>query len=504
MSIKLIPHADWMKHTNAPGFKRSKELLQLDIALLAHERSLSSVSIQVVQKKFDVWKKSQGPGQAWKTSRRNKDKYVDLLATLLEKGADSDSAWGTTPNFMHESLVHSRLGVLYLFGHLKADPKVFNVLLEGGLSLGGGLLSGMGSAVKDGGLGSTHAKNIALAKGPVMVAGGPLIAAGRSTDWKSTRQFSGQPGAMAQFTDFMRSIEAWFREIAAKLIAEFKAKWKFELPVQTVNAAVNTVCSAVGAGIVSAGLDTAKGAVVTADAVFTRVRAWRLSKDVEFASGHPSMVVNTIHRAMSASIGEGMWQMLQGVAGMGLTAASMGAGMIVSMVVAAVEMLAKLFWRLYEVTQMNKFFGEAAEHWRNRDTNNALHKQPFAFARWYRKHVLLAPALAILTLNSGICGDKMIYLSMFNDDQTPISSDEFSRGTASIENLKVWGARYLGDCGFSFSSENDTADRLLTFAQGSGAVDRNAAGNEDAVVQAHQANLTGGAKVWDKTVRVMS
>jgi len=51
---------------------------------------------------------------------------------------------------------------------------------------------------------------------------------------------------------------------------------------------------------------------------------------------------------------------------------------------------------------------------------------------------------------------------------------------------------YLKNCGFSFSSGNDMVSRLVNFAQGGGG----------ATLVAHQANLTGGWKVWDIVKRV--
>lgn len=182
--------------------------------------------------------------------------------------------------------------------------------------------------------------------------------------------------------------------------------------------------------------------------------------------------------------------MMKGAANMGLAAASAGAGLIAGVLIAGAEMLAKLFWRLYETSQMRTFFTEAAEHWRNKDSGGALQTQPFAFARWYRKHVLLAPALAIITLNSGICGDKMVYLSMFKDDQSQISGAEFQAGVQHLDSLKVWGVKYLSETGFSFGANDAMAGKFLQFAKGGG----------NGVIEAHQANLTGGALVWDKVV----
>ena len=492
IATKLVEYNDWMKHTASVGRPRSRELKALDAAIQAHQTQMTKTTLLAVSSKFAAWKKSHGPGAEWKSSTRNKDKYLDLLETLLVSGADSDEAWGTVPNFMHESLINSRLGVLYLFGNLSVSPRLFNVILEGGMGIVGSAVGYAGADLKDGGLGNAAANTASLTMPTVMVPGNVIL----ESSWDATKGAIGTPGAMATLQSFATAVRRWFQNFANKVIEEFKSKWHCELPAALVKSAINTACSATlsaaTAGLISGALDLTKGTIASVDAAITKIRAWRSSKDVEFASGHPTTVVDTIHRAMWASIGEGLWTMLKGAANMGLTVAGAGAGLIAGVVIAGAEMLAKLFWRLYEVAAMGRFFGEAAEHWRNRDSADALHLQPFRFSRWYRKHVLLAPALTVLTLNSGICGDKMTYLSMFRDDASQISSAEFQRGVEHLDGLKVWGVEYLKNCGFSFSSGNDMVSRLVNFAQGGGG----------ATLVAHQANLTGGWKVWDVVKRV--
>jgi hypothetical protein len=72
----------------------------------------------------------------------------------------------------------------------------------------------------------------------------------------------------------------------------------------------------------------------------------------------------------------------------------------------------------------------------------------------------------VLTLNTGICGDKMRYLSMFSASGQLISSDAFLHGARFLDNLKPWGAKYLDDAGFSIRSGGDVLVNQLvnTFA----------------------------------------
>ena len=489
MPTTLVSYDDWIKHTESLGARRSDELRALDGVIRAYQTDKSAAALTRVKNALAAWKKTQGAGDAWKKSRRNRDGYVELLTTQVEKGGDTDSAWGTTPNFMHENLINARLGVLYLFSHLTVSPRIFNVLLEGGLSIAGGALSYAGASD---GLNNATANVVSTYQGLVMVPGNEILDAG----WGATKPLILKPDAKTKLMTFMEKVKRWFEDVAKGLLESLKEKWKCELPAALVKAAVSAAISAtqsaLASGLLSGALDLGKGVVVSVDAAVTKFKAWKSSRDVEFSSGHPKMVVDTIHRAMTVSIGEGLWTMMKGAANMGLAAASAGAGLIAGVLVAGAEMLAKLFWRLYETSQMRTFFTEAAEHWRNKDSGGALQTQPFAFARWYRKHVLLAPALAIITLNSGICGDKMVYLSMFKDDQSQISSAEFQAGVQHLDSLKVWGVKYLSETGFSFGANDTMAGKFLQFAKGGG----------NGVIEAHQANLTGGALVWDKVVSV--
>lgn len=488
MGPTLIPLEEWLKKTGALGRKRSPQLKALDSALGRYEtsRTRDATALADVKSRLNAWKATQGGPDAWKKSVRNRDGLVELLTTLVEKGEDSDSAWGRTPDFMHEHMVNSRLGVVYLFSHMGVNPKLFNLFLEGGLSITSGFVSYAGTKVVDGGLGNVDASLTAKIMPNVMTVGTDVI----DNAWSSSQTHVVQPALRGKLESLAQAIRNWFADFAKRVLETLRQKWNCELPGAMVKSVTNSVCSAVlsvtSAGIVSGAVDTTKGVIASVDAIMTKVNAWKSSRDVEFASGHPSTVVDSINRGMIMSIGEGLWQLLKGIGNIGIAFGTAGAGLIMGVVIAGAEFLVKLFYRLYEVLHMQRFFGEAGEHWRNRLSPDALHRRPFAFASWYRKYALNTPPLAVLTLNSGICGDKMIYLSMFRNEDAPITTAEFTAGAKHLESLKVWGADYLKTVGFSFRGTTEMTGKLVQFAKG-----------EAAIGDAHAANLTGGAKVWD-------
>ncbi|TVR61799.1 MAG: hypothetical protein EA422_12210 [Gemmatimonadales bacterium] len=357
---------------------------------------------------------------------------------------------------MHPQLENARLGVVYLLGNLQVDSNFFNLILEGGLSAAGGVL---GYAGKSG-----EAMNL----GTAMIPGNVILNAAEGAAYEARIT----PGTHT----VAQKVRAWFEDFAKKVWETLKQK--FSDPGLTFAAVKNlvNVCMSVflekAAPFVSGGLDVAKGVVNTMDAAFVRFRAWHQGKKVELAKGHPTIVVDSIKRAMNMSLFEGLYQLMKGAGDLALSGASAGASMIVKVVVSLSEMLVKMIYRMFEISHMNKVFRQAGEFWRTRNSDSAIHKRPFEFTHWYRKSALNSPALAILTLNSGICGDKMVYLSMFTDAGREISTAEFEEGARFIDNLKPWGAEYLGNSGFSFRSSSEMAGKLLTFA-GSHANQRN-------------------------------
>jgi hypothetical protein len=128
---------------------------------------------------------------------------------------------------------------------------------------------------------------------------------------------------------------------------------------------------------------------------------------------------------------------------------------VVSIVYGVMETLVKVAYRLVETLSMDKFCRTARGHWENRAESSAIHKSPTLFNRWYKRNAMAFPALAALTLNSGMCGDKMRFLRMFKDDETIITQSQFDKGVKFLDgDLKPYARGYLDDANFGFQSEN--------------------------------------------------
>ena len=118
-------------------------------------------------------------------------------------------------------------------------------------------------------------------------------------------------------------------------------------------------------------------------------------------------------------------------------------------------------WRLCERFRIGKFLREAAEHWRNREAPNALHKSPMAFAKWYRSHALAVPILAAMTLNSGICGAKIHFLQMFDSHGAVITQKEWDKGVKMLEDLKARCGEFIRNTKHKFISSDPFVTQLM-------------------------------------------
>ncbi|KVQ05289.1 hypothetical protein WK00_12785 [Burkholderia ubonensis] len=167
---------------------------------------------------------------------------------------------------------------------------------------------------------------------------------------------------------------------------------------------------------------------------------------------------------MSLSLGEGVYDALKGALNLGIQFATQGASSIISAVATILETLVKLIWKIVGIVRIRMFCGQAKEHWEKRFQRDAIHMQPIAFNDWFRRYAIPVPALSVLTLNSGICGDKMHFLSMFKADRTVIAQSEFDAACRYVDGLKIWGSNYLKDAGFKFSSGDPVVQGLLKLA----------------------------------------
>lgn len=491
--MPLIDHDTWMKDTARIGRTRSNELKAIDTAFLELEKLGTPAAKQKLLNAFNAWKKKEGTGDTWKKSARNHLRAPEKLQAMLDGKGDDDNAFsdGRAPDFMHEDLINARLGVLYLFSRVSVAPGLFKLVLEGGFDIAGqsmdiggasesdkgivskvgkgaGVLGSIGNKIEDKLIPQVQPRNMSLPQNAK-----PSIEAGARATLVTSEQLlrdaerANQLASRSNLQMIKDKLQEWFDMLVQKVQEIIKQKFGtvegIAGMVKTLVKGIVSVVASKAAPFVGASLDIVRGVGKTIDAAITRFRAWKDGRDVEVAQGHPAVIVQSITRAMTLSLFDGLYQTLKGVGALTMDAVGFGAGAIVNLVVSATELVVKFIWRLVEAVRINAFCAEARGYWENSNSVDSLHRRPFAFTEWYRGYALNIPLISILTLNTGICGDKMRYLTMFKaGGSETISSNEFRNGVRFLDNLKPWGAEYIKSTGFTLRSAGDVlVDRLI-------------------------------------------
>ena len=478
----IVPYDEWLRGTAARLQVRSAALKDLDEQILLYHRNRTVHQFHRLVSAFELWQDSAGSGDAWKTASRNGARYFTLLDQQLRGKGDTDAAAGAQ-DFMTPALINSRLGVLYLFGNLEVEDDTFQVLLEGafevtnvglGFAPDTNVAAARAGEILDNSLVQKSAsvaldqvqKKIKKRKDPTLVSANQLTTSTITLPALSSAAQRLYEAIRHKVQEGAKKLWEMIREKVAD-IRNDPGGFALDTMPGLLRKLVDFLCGkllATLAPFIGAGLDIAKGIANTVDSSITKYREWVQGRDVQLIAGHPGTIVEAIRRAMKLSIGSGVYDLVKGGASLGLQFASQGASTIVDAVVSILETLAKVIWKIVEIKRIQRFCEQAKEYWDARMQRDALHTRPIAFNAWFKRYAVPIPALSVLALNSGICGDKMHFLAMFKDDETIITQAEFTAGCKYIDNLKVWGSSYLSDSGFAFSSDEAMITGLLTLA----------------------------------------
>jgi hypothetical protein len=472
----------WMQQTSRVMLQRSAQLTVLDMHLDTYLRSPSGDSLIRLKTAFSNWRRAHGKDNEWMHSKRNDSQYsFSLLYAVLYKDGDTDSAFGV-PSFMASDLVHSRLGLLYLFGKLECDLGIFKIITNGVLDVAeAGLDYG-----KD--VGSPGAQNVIGKVQQGMSAGGrPAIDhAADELDRRTAAHRPGQPagastGAGAAPVEQTRTINSRSlldkrgqtldgnqRRLSDVIFDYFRKAWDYAVGVWDEHGgpALRSLCdyltgkflSDAASGIVGDSLGVASNLYKLIESCFERFKAWAGSRQTELVAGTPAAIVDGIERAMDIGIAQNLYATLKSGAQLGMQIGSVGASTIVNLVTSIVEVLIKAAWRVFELRRLKKFFADAKAKWEQCETLQ-LHTRPIEFNRWFRSYALSVPVVSALALNSGFIS-KMHFLQMFSADQQPITESQYALGVKHLDDLRGWSAQYIRDTGYSISSDDETVAQL--------------------------------------------
>lgn len=226
-------------------------------------------------------------------------------------------------------------------------------------------------------------------------------------------------------------------------------------------------CAAASVPFVSAGLDLLTGFAQTFKAIKMKVGGWLERRKIRITDGHPALLADRIERSMTMDIASGLWTMIKGAVQLALAGSVPGAQSLVSAITTAVEWVIKFVMRLIERSGIKSFLQEARKVFlkerelttqeigsrhRTVHTSGGLIHNLDEFKAFYQKGCSASPIIAMLTLNTGICGSQWQLQNMFTDIAR-IGQREFDSGTKYFTRLKRYGKKYLGDSGFEFNAK---------------------------------------------------
>jgi hypothetical protein len=518
---KLVSYASWIKGTSKTFSSRGTKLRRVDSWLYTYEKNPSKLALTALKQEFAQWKQSKGPGEGWKESGRNANALVTLLDQQLSGYGDRDVLSGDQA-FMEQGLIHARLGIVYLFAHTDCD-NFFNILVHGIVDVAttavdysaaqftiadkaAGIDPDKDQRIKDLGVASSTPATVLKATDQIDAAVRKKVGNASLRDNASLQlenrtiatpvwlQHTTPPppsGYLRELWDKLvdklyRAAEEIYKFVIARCEwakETLKAKWQdkegtaLQYIPGLLRKLVNFLLSKLIANLapfIGSGLDLAGGIAKTIVASVDKYKEWAGRQNVQLLAGTPSTIAEAIQRAMWLCVGEGMYDTLKGAGNLAMdfgTVASAGAAAVAKLVIGVVEALGTTIWRLVEVVRMRRCFGQARELWVERARTDALHLRPIEFNRWFKSYALTAPALAMLALNSGICGDKMHFLKMFHDDTQIVTQSQFDAGCVYVDQMKIWGANYISESGFNFVSNDPLTKGLITLAQSHKAVE---------------------------------
>lgn len=487
-------YQEWIRETSSLFRIRSAQLQALDIFIDGYISARSASGLRNLRQAFDTWKKTQGNGDAWRSSHRNKTSIVTQLERELTTG-DIDDIPGA-PAQLVDDMANARLGVLYLFSGLRCDD-YFEVITHGALDLAGGVLGYEGDETKQIGMQDTSKAIPAIKELPSTIS--KTSKALKDIRRKITsRQLQGQTPPMPASRELRTAQEnvnqalgAIGAEITKDMVArEESGKTPDSGGLKRVlwdgaPGPLRVATNILGAHFftnalpfMSGGMSIANGLVDALYSGHARYKAYVHGRQMPMMPGYATSIVGEIHRAMEQRTCAGLYEAMKGSTKITVEGLSAAAGSAVtSLVFAVIEAVVGTAWKLYDIHRMNRFFEEARHHFLIREQPMSLYRQPVAFNRWFRRYAVGTPAISILALNSGVCGDKMRLLNLFEGGDSQIApksvkdisdthKDRFIDASNSLDSLKLWGQLYLEEVGYNFHciAKDDVREGLLNIA----------------------------------------
>lgn len=509
--LGIVNPQEWLNRTSLALRSRGASLIKVDDAYAKYFRERSEGNKQALYQTLHSYLIEKGGN--WENASRNKSSG-GLMAYIYNSCKPPQAT-----NVLEKRVPESRHGVLYLWQHTRVESQLAKIALEGALGIGGSAFSvfqgtnyqaddkwrNLGVINKDSnlnkiGTGLTAGKLVGKAVAPkgkaeanasFFVEPHPaFIKLSELRDDPSILQY-----AKHWLGDKFNNIYDLIKTKINKIWEDFQLKWYSGQMWGTIGVGVTTLVNFVLGKIVAhaapfaaSGISIAQGLAKAFAASIDRVSAaFKRSKFI-VSPGHPELIANSIERQLTWEIGKGVYNMAKG--GIQLTGDifSLGATALINLIAACVEFVYNICTRIYQSYKMNAWLQKVNAATGNRnswkaDPADGKWRPPIVFKdqefrSLFQEGCDASVCIPMMTLNSGIAGDLMMFMKMFDDTgsilgqstggslQGPTASAQkkFDAGNAYWSVLKQKSRDYLESTGFTFRSSDKVAQGLMCHA----------------------------------------
>ena len=476
----MVPPEEWVSRTKVMIGRRSQSMLKVDAAYEQYYKLRSEENAKNLHTALEAYLKEKGGN--WARVDRNKNSN-GLMQTVFDLTGPRK-----TQNVLEKRIPESRHGVIYLWGNTVVYTQWGKFFLEGACNLVSAYAGddspilnipqndvvGMAADVATTPLG--WLKQDSAGKKPVKLQRAVVRQNSIASldDLPSESLLTKVKQTLGQlFEKIYALIKKGVRTIYEKIKMNYDRVQDIAWGVlqKLILYVLQQVCASV-VPFVGAAFDLLSALKDSVEGITARVTAAYHRSKFIVMPGHPQMIADGIEKQMNWTIAKGLFGVLKSGAKIGAAVMSVGASTIGDILASAFEFVIKFILRWFEGSQMRMFVEIASKHLEIRKKGpDGVERPAISYDTARFNHLFswgcdASPCVPMMTLNSGITGDQMMFMKMFDDTDAHNVVDQktFDHATQYFNLLKGTGRDYLRDSGFQFTSQKNDVRGYLWHA----------------------------------------
>lgn len=505
-TMGIVDPKEWVSRTSLIFSRtRGPTLLQVDDAYANYFEVRSEGNKKALHDRLGAYLREKGGN--WERVDRDK-RSGGLMKFVFE----FTLAGPAVKNVLELRIPESRHGVLYLWQKADVGTQWAKIVVEGALTVGGttlGLLQAgnyrPGDQLQAGVIAQGSPGDTAASVGRLAPTVGSIVVPPKGTGVRVETptpvvKLADLPddagilaGARAALGKFFDSVWSTIRQKVGEIWQDVRFKFLRGGFIGTVGASIGKLALFIlgkvamhAAPFVANGIEIGQGICQAIIAAKDRVSAHFFRQRFVISPGHPAQIACAIEGQMNWAIAKGAYNAAKGGAKLAGNLMSWGASALIDVIAAAIEFAWKFLSRLAEGFLMRGWIDLVKALTRDRndwkaDPRDGVWRPRIvyndkAFREVFEAGCEASVCVPMMTLNSGIAGDQMMFMKMFDDTgallgqgsgqdkPTAAAQAEFDAGTKYLTRLKEYGRNYLESTGFTFTSSDLVARGLMWHA----------------------------------------